>query len=163
MPNNWDTTAVNLDPDLLNVCAGCIRQQRTFDRKSLGVGVCYGCGHVLWTSVDGSHTFLVHRSNNMSPDDVPASAYLRAVPNCTLSFKYSERGTSTKERWYCCSHCKSAAVPTDQHVGSVFGESESDVKPVAEWDMAIPKPICNKYETGQVSLCGLFSDKYHHI
>ena len=59
-------------------------------------------------------------------------------------------------------------------MGSVFGESESDVKPVAEWDMAIPKPIkalCNKYETGQVSLCGLFSDtvkkatmsQYHHI
>ncbi len=29
---------------------------------------------------------------------------LRAVPNCTLSFEYRERGNSTKERRYCCSH-----------------------------------------------------------
>ena len=34
-------------------------------------------------------------------------------------------------------------------------------KPVLLWDMTMPQPIqalCNKYETGMVSLCGLFSD-----
>ena len=30
-------------------------QQRTFDSNSLGIGVCYGCGHILFTNV---HTFL---------------------------------------------------------------------------------------------------------
>ena len=37
----------------------------------------------------------------------------------------------------------------------------SDMKPVLLWDMTMPEPInalCNKYETGMVSLCGLFSD-----
>ena len=104
---------------------------------------------------------IVDKPSNITRDDAPASAYLRAVPNCTLTFEYKERGTSTKERWYCCSHCKSATVPTEMHVGSVFGDSESDVKPVSEWDMSIPGPVkalCDKYETGQVSLCGLFSD-----
>ena len=106
--------------------------QRTFDRKSLGVGVCFMCGHVLWSSVDGAHTFLVNKPRNMTKDDAPASAYLRAVPNCTLTFQYSERGNSTKERWYCCSHCKAATVPTEMHVGHVFGESESDVRLVMD-------------------------------
>ena len=58
--------------------------------KPLGVDVCYNCEHVLWTSVDGAHTY-------MTRDDAPAAAYLRAVPNCTLSFEYRERGNSTKE------------------------------------------------------------------
>ncbi len=160
--SDWDTLSqsVNLAPDLLSACAGRMQQQRTFDKKSLGVGVCYGCGHVLWSNVDGAHTFLANKPSNMSRDDAPASAYLRAVPNCSLSFEYTERGNSTKERWYCCSHCRSGSVPTEQHVGHIFGESVSDVKPVLEWDMSMPKPIkalCNIYETGQVSLCGLFS------
>ena len=122
LPTTWDTSAVNLDPDLLKVCSRRIQQQRTFDRKPLGVGVCYACGHVLWSCVDGAHTFLVDKPPNMTVDDAPASAYLRAVPNCTLSFEYKERGSSTKERWYCCSHCKSDSIPTDQHVGHVLGK-----------------------------------------
>ena len=156
----WDTSAVNLDAGALSACARGIKQQRFFDRKSLGVGVCYSCGHVLWTSVDGAHTFLIDKPSNMTRDDAPAAAYLRAVPNCSLSFEYTERGSSTKERWYCCSHCKTDPVPTEFQVGNVYGDSEADVKPVREWDMSTPKPIkalCNKYETGQVSLCGLFS------
>ena len=175
MPTDWDISAVNLlDPDLLNACAGRIRQQRTFDLKPLGVDVCYGCGHVLWSNIDGAHTFLVDKPSNMTRDDAPASAYLRAVPNCTLSFEYTERGNSTKERWYCCGHCKTITVPTEQHVGRIFGDIVSDVKPVLEWDVAMPKPIkalCNKYETSMVSLCGLFSNaimkasmsQYHHL
>ena len=40
-------------------------------------------------------------------------------------------------------------------------QSGTDIKPVPEWDMTVPKPlkeVCNKYEAGQVALCGLFSD-----
>ncbi len=44
------------------------------------------------------------------------------------------------------------------HVGRVFGDSESDVRPVQEWDMTIPDPIKALCNNGQVSLCGLFSD-----
>ena len=47
------------------------------------------------------------------------------------------------------------------HVGRVFGKEESEVRPIPKWDMKIPDPIaalCNKYETGQVALCGLFSE-----
>ena len=156
----WDTSAVNHDAGVLSACARGIKQQRFFDRKSLGAGVCYSCGHVLWTSVDGAHIFLIDKPSNMTRDDAPAAAYLRAVPNCSLSFEYTERGSSTKERWYCCSHCKTDPVPTEFQVGDVYGDSEADVKPVREWDMSTPKPVkalCNKYETGQVSLCGLFS------
>ena len=161
LPSDWDVSAVNLSPELLTACCQRIKQQRTFDLKPLGVGVCYMCGHVLWTSVDGAHTFLVDKPRNMTAAEAPASAYLRAVPNCTLSFQYTERGSSTKERWYCCGHCRNDTVPTEQHVGDIFGDSVSDVKPVLLWDMTMPEPIkalCNKYETGMVSLCGLFSD-----
>ena len=59
-------------------------------------------------------------------------------------------------------------------MGRVFDKAESQVRPVPEWDMKIPDPIaalCNKYETGHVALCGLFSEtvkkacmsQYHHI
>ena len=174
LPTEWDTSHVNLDADLLSQCRSLIMQQRPFDRKSLGVGVCYNCGHVLWSVVDGAHTFLVDKPSNMTREEAPASAYLRAVPNCSLSFVYSGGRSKTKERWYCCSYCKSASVPTEMHVGRVFGADMSDVKPVPEWDMTIPYDVialCNKYETGQVSLCGLFSDtvkkasmsQYHHL
>ena len=121
--------------------------------------MCYNCGHVLWSTVDGAHPFLVDKPGNMTREDSPASAYLRAVPNCSLSFVY-KGGRSSKERRYCCSHCKSASVPTEMHVGRVV-RKESEVRPVPEWDMKIPDPIaalCNKYETGQVALCGQFSE-----
>ena len=170
----WDSTFPNVDSDLTNICKQRIQQQQKFDRKSLGIGVCYGCGHVLWSSVDGSHTFLVNKPAHMTAADAPASAYLRAVPNCTLSFEYLERGSSTKERWYACSSCKTAMVPTEMHVGNIFIGNLSNVKPVSEWDMCLPKPVqdlCNNYETGQVALCGLFSNtvkkasmsQYHHL
>ena len=44
LPEHWDCsdTAVNLDDELLVACGCRILQQRTFDKKPLGVGVCYG-------------------------------------------------------------------------------------------------------------------------
>ena len=84
----------NINVELLDVR---ISQQRTFYRKPLGLAVCYGCGHLLWSTVDGAHTFLVHKPSSMSESDAPASAYLRAVSSCTAGFVYTERGTSTKE------------------------------------------------------------------
>ena len=74
LPSEWD----NPTNDLLSECQR-IKQQRIFDRKSLGVGVCYNCGHVLWSTVGGTHTFLVDKPSNMTREDAPASAYLRAV------------------------------------------------------------------------------------
>ena len=53
--------------------------------------VCYTirCGHMLWSCVDGAHTFLVSKPSGISEEEAPASAYLRAVPVwqdlCTLS------------------------------------------------------------------------------
>ena len=74
LPADWDQL-VNIDDDLLNVCTRRITQQRTYDKKPLGTGVCYRCGHMLWTTVDGAHTFLVNKPSGMSVDDAPASTY----------------------------------------------------------------------------------------
>ena len=74
-------------------------------------------------------------------------------------FVYTERGTSTKERWYSCAYCKSGQIPPEQHVGNVIVAS-SVVKSVGEWDMSFPtevQSLANQYECGQMSLCGLFS------
>ena len=139
---------------MLSACARRICQQHTFDGKSLGVGVCYGCGHVLFTSVDNIHTYLIDKPSGLREDD-PASAYLKAVPNCTLTFVYTERGNSTRERWYSCSNCTNSCIPQDQHVGKIM-------------EISVLK---NKYERGQVALCGLFSNtvrqagisQYSHI
>ena len=80
LPTDWchEQRFVNVDSVLLNVCGHRIAQQHTYDRKPLGTGVCYGCGHMLWTTVDGAHTFLVNKPSGISDDDAPASAYLRA-------------------------------------------------------------------------------------
>ena len=43
------------------------------------------------------HTFLVSKPSGMSEEEAPASAYLRAVPNCVAGFVYTERGKSTKD------------------------------------------------------------------
>ena len=71
-----------------DACARRSSQQRTFDQKPLGLAVCYGCGHLLWSRVDGGHTFLVDKPSGMSEDEAPANAYLRAVPSCTVGFVY---------------------------------------------------------------------------
>ena len=123
--------------------------------------MCYGCGHLLWNCVDGAHTFLVDKRSGMGmgEDEAPASAYLRAVPSCTATFVYTERGMSTKQRWYSCAYCRSNTIPSNQHFGSVI-DSSLNVKPVNEWDMSFPTEIqslANQYERGQMSVCGLFS------
>ena len=86
----------------------------------------------------------------MSEDEAPA-------PNCTAGFVYTERGNSTKERWYCCAYCKLNTFPIEQHVGNVFDATMTE-KPVDEWDMTFPTEIqtlANQYECGQTSLCGV--------
>ncbi len=84
-----------------------------------------------YLSVDGAHSDKPSNMTRMMPQPLPTF----------LSFEYRERGNSTKERWYCCSYCKSATVITEMHVGHVFGDSESDIRPVQEWDMTIPDPV----------------------
>ena len=161
LPNDWyhSNELVNIDDELLDACARRISQQRTFDQKPLGLAVCYGCGHLLWSRVDGGHTFLVDKPSGMSEDEAPASAYLRAVPSCTVGFVYTERGTSTKERWYSCPYCRCNTIPSNQHIGCVLDPS-LNVKPIDKWDMNFPMEIhslANQYERGQISICGLFS------
>ena len=161
LPTDWDHSdeMLNVNCELLDACNRRIAQQRTFDKKPLGIAVCYGCGHMLWSTVDGAHTFLVNKPSGMTEDDAPATAYLTAVPNCSAGFVYTERGNSTKERWYCCPSCKSNQVPSDQHVGQVLDDS-LNAKPIHDWDMSFPieaRSLANQYERGQMSLCGLFS------
>ena len=37
---------VNIDDELLGLCSHRIVQQHTYDKKPLGVAVCYRCGHM---------------------------------------------------------------------------------------------------------------------
>ena len=71
----------------------------TYDKKPLCVAVCYRCGHMLWSCVDGAHTFFVSKPSGMSEEEAPASAYLRAVPVwqdlCTLRGVSQPRTLST--------------------------------------------------------------------
>ena len=59
LPADWDHSydSVNTDDELLDACARRIAQQHTFDKKPLGLAVCYGCGHLLWSCVDGCPYF----------------------------------------------------------------------------------------------------------
>ena len=127
LPSEWDLSeeTLNLNEELLSACARRICQQRTFDGKSLGVGVCYGCGHVLFTSI---HTFLIDKPNGFTEEDAPANAYLEAVPNCTLSFMYTERGNSTKERWYSCD----LIVAAYAHLAVLFRHDDDRGSPLAK-------------------------------
>ena len=154
LPSDWchSNDLINVDIELLDTCARRISQQRTFDRKPLGLAVCYGCGHLLWSCVDGAHTFLVDKPSGMTEDEAPASAYLQVVPSCTAGFVYTERGTSTKERWYSCPYCRCNTIPSNlpsnQHIGCVLDPS-LNVKPINEWDMNFPMEIhslANQYE-----------------
>ena len=46
LPTEWDPSdeLVNIDVEL---CSRRIAQQHTYDKKPLGVAVCYRCGHVM--------------------------------------------------------------------------------------------------------------------
>ena len=54
-------------------------QQRRFDKKPLAKALCWQCGRILWTTVDGAHTFLVEPPHGLSREQAPAMAYLRAL------------------------------------------------------------------------------------
>ena len=158
LPDEWDTSedVVNLTPDILKRCGGRITQQRRFDKKPLAKALCWQCGRVLWTSVDGAHTFLVDPPLGVSPEQAPATAYLRAMDACSLTFQHTMSG---KKRWYSCAQCRSQKVPPHQYVGNVLSD-DGDLLPVEEWQMKMPDRLSalrNQYERGQVSLCGLFS------
>ena len=91
LPTGWGTSSRNINSDILDVCPARIKQQRTFDKKSLGVGVCYGYGQVLWTM--HSRWFPHFPSGQNTKNDAPAAAYFIAVPDCSLYFEHS---SSTK-------------------------------------------------------------------
>ena len=67
LPSEWDSSAVNLSQDLLRTCNHRVSQQKAFDKKPLGVGVCYCCGHILWTSAGGGYTYLVDKLDMTPP------------------------------------------------------------------------------------------------
>ena len=58
-------------------------------------------------------------------------------------------------------------MPAELYVGDVLDASESSIlKPVRLWDMKKPQTIAelsNRYETGQLSLCGLFCQEGYSI
>ena len=67
LPDKWDTSEdkINLTPDILECCAQCVMQQRCFDKKPLAKALCWQCGRILWTTVDGAHTFHVEPPHGM--------------------------------------------------------------------------------------------------
>ena len=155
------TDQVNMSEDTLRQCTRRVVQQRRFDARPLGEAICWQCGKVLWSRPDSNHTCLVHPPHGLSEDDAPASAYLRAVPDCNLTFvKPGREDAFESDRWYCCSYCHTHQIPLEFQVGDVFSSDPTDLKTVVEWDMQKPEPVAalrNTYETGQVSLAGLFS------
>ena len=106
-----------------------IAQQCT-SKKPLGLAVRYGFGHLLWSVVDGAHTFLVNKPSDVSEDQAPASAYLQAVQHdlCTLrgAHRLKNDGTPAPN-----------TIPNIQHIRCVLDPS-MNVKPVDEWDMSFP-------------------------
>ena len=77
LPTTWNTESLSLNDDLLVRAKKRIGQQVRFDAKSLGIGMCYCCGSVLWSRVDNSHTHLVNLDVN--DETIPAVAYRCAM------------------------------------------------------------------------------------
>ena len=160
LPCEWSTERdhLNVSDDLVARCEKHMLKQRKFDEKPLGVGLCYSCGRLLFAKTDSSHTCLVNPPD-MRPEDVPATAYLRAVPNSQLDYVKVSANSSCK-KWYCCSHCHSKRLPAEAHVGGVTEHNSDTLKPVSQWDMRKPEPVAalaNQYEKTQTSLCAMFS------
>ena len=146
----------------VKLSAVCFKEARPLgDARPLGEAICWQCGKVLWSKPHSTHTCLVHPPHGLSGDDAPASVYLRAVPDCNLTFiKPGRENAFESDRWYCCSYCHTHQIHLEFHVGDVFSSDPTDLKPVVEWDMQKPESVAslrNTYETGQVSLAGLFS------
>ena len=53
-------------------------QQRVIDSQSLAIGLCYSCGRVSWNPSHVHYSGLVSPPSGMTPDDAPATAYLKA-------------------------------------------------------------------------------------
>ena len=112
---------VNMSEDTLRRCTRRVVQQRRFDARPLAEAICWQCGKVLWSKPDSNHTCLMNPPHGLSEDDAPASAYLRAVPDCNLTFVTPGReDTFESDRWYCCSYCHTHQIPLEFHVGDVF-------------------------------------------
>ena len=88
LPMEWDTCPeyVNISETMLKRCTQRLAQKQRFDLKPLGEALCWQCGKILWTGVDGSHHICVEPPVGLTSKDAPAMAYKRAVPNCQLSF-----------------------------------------------------------------------------
>ena len=144
-------------------------QQRHFDKKPLAKALCWQYGRILWTTVNGAHTFLVKPPHGLSREQAPAMAYFRALDAYSLTF---EHVMNDKYRWS-CAQCCSLKIQPDQYVGKVMSY-DGDLLPVQEWEMKRPSVLAalnNQYERGKVGLCGLFSttvkdagvSQWHHI
>ena len=146
-PDKWDTPKdkINLIPDILERCAQRVIQQRRFDKKPLAKALCWQCGRILLTTVNGAHTFLVEPPHGMSCEQAPAMAYLRTLDACSLTFEYV---LNDKYRWYSCAQCRSLKIQPDQYVGKLMND-DGDLLPVQEWQMKRPSVLAalnNQYE-----------------
>ena len=148
---------LNISNDLCTKLKQRINTQRTFDQQPLTKRICWQCGRVLWGEGSCKATYIIDPPKGMQAKDAPANAFLTSVDNCFLTFEHE----SKKRKWYSCAYCKTNRMPAELYVGDVLDTSESmNMKPVKLWDMRKPQPIAklsNRYETGHVSLCGLFS------
>ena len=155
---NTDGASLSVSNELLRRGKKRIGQQVRFDSKPLGVAMCYCCGSILWSKVDGScHTNLV--DIDISEENIPAFAYKRAMlQNNTGDLSY----VHTNGKLYSCCNCKAFESPEDLpivfHVGKVTDDNSS--LPVTEWEMVYPScltALANQYELSQIALCALFS------
>ena len=155
---NTDGTSLSVSNELLRRSKKHIGQQVRFDSKPLGVAMCYCCGSILWSRVDGSHTNLV--DIDVSEENIPAFAYKRAMlQNNTGDLSYY---VHTNGKLYSCGSCKAFESPEDLpiafHVGKVTDDNST--LPVTEWEMVYPSSLtalANQYELSQIALCALFS------
>ncbi len=82
----------------------------------------------------------------MFVEGAPASAYIKALPNCHLRFVNEpdpllERGKGRCNKqgyWFSCSYCHSKTLSSDMHVGLVFDSDITNIMPVREWDIRKP-------------------------
>ena len=156
---NWDVSqnTLNITHHLVTKLSDRIFEQRTFDQQPLTKRICWQCGCVLWGNGSSKGSYLIDPPKGMLAKDAPANAFLKAADNCSLTFEHDGR----KLKWYAyaCSYCTNNQLPSEMYVGDVLDTSMS-LKPVHLWELRKPQPVGrlhNRYETGHVSLCGLFS------
>ena len=110
---NTDGASLSVSNELLKRSKRRIGQQVRFDSKPLGVAMCYCCGSILWSRVDGSHTNLV--DINVSEENIPAFAYNRAMlQDNTGDLTY----VHTNGKLYSCGNCKAFESPKERANGN---------------------------------------------